>query len=88
MIMKKVALLTTIVFFALGVTACQEKTAMQEDREEMVEAVDEFTDKVDEIIADDGGRKEMVDAVGDFTDDVEDVTGDLGYDANETGEKN
>jgi type IV secretory pathway VirJ component len=87
MILKNVALLVTVLFFAIGVTACQDKTASQEDREEMTEAVDDFTDTVDEITAEDGGRKEMVEAVEDFTDDIEDVTGDLGYDAKEAGEQ-
>lgn len=82
--MNKLVLLSVIVFFALGVAACQEKTAMQEDRDEMVDAVDAFTDKIDEITADDGGRKDMVEAVGDFTDDIEEVTGDLGYETNQT----
>ena len=81
MILKKVALLVTIMFFAFGVTACQDKTASQEDREEMTEAVDDFTDTIDDITVEDGGRKEMVEAVEDFTDDIEDVTGDLDYDA-------
>ncbi len=87
MILKNVALLVTVLFLAIGVTACQDKTASQENREEMTEAVDDFTDTVDEITAEDGGRKEMVEAVEDFTDDIEDVTGDLGYDANEAGEQ-
>jgi undecaprenyl pyrophosphate synthase len=87
MILKKIGLLTTMMFFALGITACQEKTDMQENHEEMTEAVDDFTDKVDDITAEDGGRKEMVDAVDDFTDDIEDVTGDLGYKAKEAEQK-
>ncbi len=85
MTLKQIALLITMVFFALGITACQEKTGAQQDREDMTEAVDDFTDSVDDITAEDGGREEMVEAVEDFTDDIEDVTGDLDYDAQDAG---
>ncbi|MFT7227732.1 MAG: hypothetical protein ACI8PW_000309 [Methylophilaceae bacterium] len=87
MILKKIVLLTTMIFFALGIIACQEKTAMQEDREEMIEAVDDFTDEVDVITEEDGAHKEMIEAVEDFTDDIEDVTGNLDYNVKETGEQ-
>ena len=87
MILKKITLLTTIMVFALGITACQEKTDRQENREEMVEAVDDFTDEVDEITEEDGSRKEMIEAVDEFTDDIEDVTGNLGYDTTDAEQK-
>jgi uncharacterized FlaG/YvyC family protein len=85
MILKKIGLLTTLIFLAFGMTACQEQTASQEAHEDMQEAVDDFTTDVNEITEEDGTRKEMKEAVDDFTDDIDEVTEDLNEDIKEAG---